>query len=89
MCLRFILNIKKGERFIFSSIGTDGIDGPSNAMGGIVDNYTLNVLSKRKIRDFLSNSESLTPLKISKDVIITGRTGNNVSDIFVGYVEKI
>jgi glycerate 2-kinase len=89
MCLRFILNIKKGEIFIFSSIGTDGIDGPSNAMGGIVDNYTLNVLSKRKIRDFLSNSESLTPLKISKDVIITGRTGNNVSDIFVGYVEKI
>mgnify|MGYP001626326836 CR=1 FL=1 len=89
MCLRFIMNTKKKERFIFSSIGTDGIDGPSNAMGGIVDNYTLNILSKRKIREFLSNSESLTPLKMSKDVIITGRTGNNVSDIFVGYVERI
>ncbi len=89
MCLRYVLNTKRGDRFVFSSIGTDGIDGPSNAMGGIVDDNTLKIVSRNEIRNYLSNSESLTPLKISGDVIISGRTGNNVSDIFVGYVERM
>ncbi len=89
LCLRYILNTKRNEKYIFSSIGTDGIDGPSNAMGGIVDNLTENKISRNKIKRYLRNSESLTPLKISGDVIVTGRTGNNVSDVFIGYIENI
>lgn len=89
MCLRFILNSGNKDVFVFSSIGTDGIDGPSNAMGGMVDQSTSVILSRKRIREYLRRSESLAPLMETKDVIISGRTGNNVSDIFIGYIERI
>ena len=65
----------------FVSIGTDGIDGMSPAAGGIVDNTT-------KISDFeyyLNNNDSYNALLNNHGVILTGRTGNNVSDIIMGF----
>ena len=71
--------------FTFGSIGTDGIDGTSKAMGAIVDNKSLMYVDENFIREKLSTSDSLAPLVRSKDVLLTGPTGNNVSDIFIGY----
>ena len=71
------------EQFLFLSIGTDGIDGLSPAAGGIVDNFT----KIENIDDYLKNNDSYNALKPG-NIIMTGRTGNNVSDIILGYYNK-
>ncbi len=84
LVLRLLKNMKNNENFVFVSIGTDGIDGMSDAAGGIVDNTT-------KISDleyYLNNNDSYTALLKNHGVIITGRTGNNVSDIIMGYYSE-
>ena len=85
LALRVLLLMDKDEEFAFGSIGTDGMDGSSNAMGAIVDDETFRILDRKLILDSLSRSESLSPLIMSQDVLFTGPTGTNVSDIFVGY----
>lgn len=78
-----LMNVK--EEFVFCSIGTDGMDGSSKAMGAIVDSQSLRVLKREYITDRLLKSESLAPLESSGDVLFTGFTGTNVADIFIGY----
>jgi glycerate 2-kinase len=85
LCLRFLLEMGKEEYFTFGSFGTDGLDGSSGAMGAIVDNQSSGSLDKGFIREMLSGSESLTPLRMTGDVIFTGPTGTNVADVFIGY----
>lgn len=85
LVLRVLLLMEKDEEFAFGSIGTDGIDGTSNAMGAIVDNFTLESLDRGLIVKKLSSSDSLAPLLTTRDVLFTGLTGNNVSDVFIGY----
>lgn len=81
LVLRMMQNMKQNENFMFISIGTDGIDGKSIAAGGIVDNST----KIENINVYLENNDSYTALSSSHGAIITGRTGNNVSDIMVGF----
>ncbi len=73
----------KGTRFVFSSIGTDGIDGVSPACGAIADSETLKRANKLNldVDDFLNRNDSFTFFNILKDAIITGPTGTNVADI--------
>ncbi|MEM0130086.1 MAG: DUF4147 domain-containing protein [Thermoplasmatales archaeon] len=88
LCLRVLTLIEDGEKIYFGSFGTDGIDGSSGAMGALVDNQTLSILGREKIEDFLSRSESLSPLLETHDVLYTGPTGTNVSDIFIIYYSR-
>ncbi|MEM0139930.1 MAG: MOFRL family protein, partial [Ferroplasma sp.] len=76
-----MLRLMENEEFLFASIGTDGIDGLSPAAGGIVDNMT----SIDGIDSYLNNNDSYHALLEHNGLIITGRTGNNVSDIIMGY----
>ncbi len=85
LALRVLMLMDEKEGFAFASIATDGIDGSSKAMGAIVDSGSYEYLSKPFIQENLSRSNSLEPLEISRDVIFTGPTGNNVADLFVGY----
>ena len=73
------------EEFLFSSIGTDGMDGNSGAMGGISDTYLKGQVNEEEIQKYLSNSDSFSLLKKYNSAIISGFTGTNVSDIFIGY----
>lgn len=87
LALRFALKSNKEEKFTIMSIGTDGIDGKSPAMGAILDN---NSISGEKVEDAikaLDCSDSYTFLRSNGSTIITGFTGTNVSDIVVGYYE--
>ncbi|KAA8922236.1 glycerate kinase [Thermoplasma sp.] len=72
--------------FLFISIGTDGIDGISPAAGGIVDSTLRTKISKEEIEEALSNNDSYTLLSKYGSAIMTGRTGNNVSDLIIAYV---
>ncbi len=86
--LHFLLNMEDDEDFLFLAAGTDGIDGRSPAMGAIVDSETKSNVSAEKIREYLENDDSYTLLSMIGSAILTGRTGNNVSDIFFGYYSR-
>ncbi|MGC8645114.1 MAG: glycerate kinase type-2 family protein [Thermoplasmata archaeon] len=88
LCLRILILLEGREEIHFASIGTDGMDGSSDAMGAIVDNQTLETLGKNRIMSHLSKSESLQPLLETKDVLFTGPTGTNLSDVFIAYYSK-
>ena len=77
--------MEKDDEFMFSSIGTDGIDGISPAMGGIVDREFLNETSKAEIDESLEKNDTYNLLNKKRSAIITGFTENNVSDIMIGY----
>ncbi|MHA1531303.1 MAG: glycerate kinase type-2 family protein [Candidatus Heimdallarchaeota archaeon] len=70
---------------VIASIGSDGIDGPTEAAGALVDGYTVFAGSKIEldIEDFLENNDSFNYLKQTNNLIITGSTGTNVMDLIV------
>ncbi len=73
------------EEFAFASLGTDGIDGVSPAMGGITDTAFRNEVSDGEVQASLDNNDTFTLLDRHGSAVISGFTGNNVSDIFVCY----
>ena len=75
---------------VIASIGTDGIDGPTDAAGAIVDTNTVKRGLERKMnaRTFLANNNSYTFFKALGDLIVTGPTGTNVNDIMIALVSS-
>jgi glycerate-2-kinase len=69
---------------VVSSFGTDGIDGASDAAGGIVDDRTVaraRTLGLAPPSVFLAASDSRNFLGPLGDLIVTGPTGTNVVDV--------
>jgi hydroxypyruvate reductase len=73
----------------FASAGTDGIDGPTDAAGAIVDEGTVQrgVALTLDVDEHLSRNDSYTFLEASGDLLMTGATGTNVADLQVLLVE--
>jgi len=88
MALAFAIAAEKHQLkgdWVFLSGGTDGIDGPTDAAGGLVTPQTLNKLKSNHIDPVakLNNNDAYSALKESKDLVITGATGTNVADLQV------
>jgi glycerate-2-kinase len=69
-----------------ASVGTDGIDGPTDAAGAVVDTTTLmRALSKGlgEPEQYLDNNDSYSYFDRLGDLIRTGRTNTNVGDVQV------
>jgi glycerate-2-kinase len=66
-------------------MGTDGIDGNSDAAGGLLTPKTISVIKEKKLglKRYLNNHDSYNALKKVNSVIMTGRTGTNVNDIAI------
>ncbi|MGD9676285.1 MAG: glycerate kinase [Candidatus Bipolaricaulia bacterium] len=67
---------------------TDGVDGPTDAAGALVDGGTV-----RRIREAgldghaaLAANDSHSALRASGDLLIRGATGTNVADVVVGFL---
>lgn len=73
--------------FTFMSIGTDGIDGKSPAMGGLVDTQVSEEIGDEEAEKYLKASDTFNLLSRHNSAIISGRTGTNVSDLAVGYFD--
>lgn len=75
---------------IIASMGTDGIDGMSDAAGAIADGFTLKRASKAELNPdtYLRNNDSNTFFVKLSDALITGRTGTNVNDVIVMLVTE-
>ncbi len=70
---------------VTASIGTDGIDGPTDAAGAIADGQTTKRGYEKGLeaRDFLKNNDSYGFFSRLDDLIFTGPTGTNVNDLAV------
>jgi len=81
-------SIRGNPRILVSSIGTDGVDGPTNAAGAVADGNTV----ERALRvnmdpdSYLRENNSYQFFEKLRDLVITGPTGTNVNDIFIGIV---
>ncbi len=76
--------------WVFLSGGTDGIDGPTDAAGALVDPLTIERGSGDgfSARQALENNDSYTFLERSGSLLKTGATGTNVADLQVLLVDS-
>jgi hydroxypyruvate reductase len=74
-----------GKNMAVMSVGTDGIDGNSEAAGAVADGKTLEKAEELGLDPELhaQDSDSNSFFKMLDDDIVTGPTGNNVRDIRV------
>ena len=68
-----------------ASVGTDGIDGPTDAAGAIADSTTIDRAGAARLqpRAFLDRNDSYRFFDALGDLIHTGPTGTNVGDLQV------
>jgi hydroxypyruvate reductase len=71
--------------WVFLSGGTDGIDGPTDAAGGLIDPSTYQRITDARLNpvDGLAENDSYTVLKKAHDLLDIGATGTNVADLQV------
>jgi glycerate-2-kinase len=71
---------------VVASLATDGVDGNSDAAGGIADDTSLARAAARGLAPpqvFLSENDSNGFLAALGDLILTGPTGTNLLDLSV------
>ena len=73
------------EKIVIVSAATDGTDGPTDAAGGLVDGETMMRLRENGIdvEEVLNNNDSHHALEVVGDLLKTGPTRTNVSDLIV------
>ena len=77
---------------VLASIDTDGIDGPTDACGGIVDDQTFAGRDEGAVtaaRAALERHDAYTALEDLDSLLETGYTGTNVNDVRVLVVDSV
>jgi glycerate-2-kinase len=79
------LNLRVSEECVIASLSTDGVDGPTDAAGAIVDGSTLKRAKQLGLdpEKYLKANDSYSFFLKLGDLIFTGPTGTNVNDISV------
>jgi len=85
LCLSAALDISGLKGIALLSVGTDGIDGVTDAAGAIVDGESIVRGSNLGLDplEYLNSNDSYNFFKALDDLIVTGPTGTNVNDIVV------
>ncbi len=85
LALAAVLKLKGAGACVLASLSTDGVDGPTDAAGAIVDGDTLEQAAQLGLDadKFLAENNSYRFFSQLGDLIITGQTGTNVNDISV------
>jgi hydroxypyruvate reductase len=81
---------RAGPAISIASFGTDGIDGPTDAAGAIVDGFTMTrsgACGLGSPEEYLDNNDTYSFFHALGDLIHTGTTGTNVGDLQVALVE--
>jgi len=83
-----VLNCRGLKNFVFASIGSDGIDGYTDAAGAVADSFTLENAHNSRLNpeEFLEDNDSYNFFRQTGDLIFTGPTGTNVNDFTVALV---
>jgi glycerate 2-kinase len=79
------LELEGSRGVMFAALGTDGIDGPTDAAGGLVDGRTVAEGARQGLdaRDHLDRNDSYPYLRAVGDQLTTGPTGTNVGDLWL------
>jgi len=90
LALAAALNLGESEEWVIASFSTDGIDGPTDAAGAIVDKSTLRRARQLELdpKKYIMNNDSYNFFSKLGDLIFTGATGTNVNDVLVILVLK-
>ena len=85
LVLSAALRLRGLDGVVVASIGTDGIDGPTDAAGAIIDGSTWNRSREKglNLEMSLNDNDSYTFFNQLSDLIITGPTGTNVNDVMI------
>ncbi|MHA2393859.1 MAG: glycerate kinase type-2 family protein [Promethearchaeota archaeon] len=88
MLLSFLESIESQDidhKFLVLGANLDGVEGNSEAMGAIVDNYVLHQMNEKQINPakYLDTNDSNAFFKLVESEIITGPTGCNVNDLLL------
>lgn len=85
IALAAALKLNRTDGVVVASLSTDGIDGPTDAAGALIDGKTLSRAERAGLNaeEFLANNDSYNFFAKLKDLIFTGSTGTNVNDISV------
>jgi len=77
------------QDFVFVSFASDGMDN-SDVAGAIIDKNTIEKIEKLglNVNDYLERFDSYTFFQKSGDMIITGSTNANVSDLMIFLIKK-
>jgi glycerate-2-kinase len=77
------------QNVAFLSCGTDGIDGPTDAAGAVVDQNTIEHANKKGMNaeHFIERNDSYHFFEKAGGHVITGPTGNNVMDIQIVLID--
>lgn len=81
----------RGEAGIaLASLATDGVDGPTDAAGAIVDGGTVERARARGTDPdaALGENDAYTALAAAGDLVRIGRTGTNVNDVIIALVDE-
>jgi hydroxypyruvate reductase len=72
-----------GPGVVLASVGSDGIDGPTDAAGAIADGTTIARAHRLGLDpvDFLHRNDSYAFFEALGDLVVIGRTGTNVGDL--------
>jgi len=90
LCLSALIALRGCGGVVLASVGTDGVDGFSEAAGGIIDGYTYSDALEKGVspEEYLDNNDSGTFFKRVGGAILTGPTGTNVSDLVLLVTHK-
>ncbi len=79
------VDVVSGTRVVFASVGTDGIDGPTDAAGAIVDGLTRARADAEGLdgHAHLAENDAYPYFEALDDLVKTGPTGTNVMDIAI------
>jgi glycerate-2-kinase len=85
ICLGAALKIQGLDRVVLASVSTDGVDGPTDAAGAVVDGKTISRSEKLGLNaeEALKENDSYTFFSKLNDLILTGPTGTNLNDITI------
>ena len=86
LALSAALALVPQDTLVVLAAGTDGTDGPTPAAGAMVDNQTVSrgAACGLVAREYLQHADAGTFLEASGDLITTGPTGTNVTDMVIG-----
>ncbi len=78
-------NLDSNNDVVFLSAGTDGIDGPTDSAGAVVDTHSIEKASEKGLNamSYLEKNDSYHFFKKAGGHIKTGPTGNNLMDLQV------
>jgi glycerate 2-kinase len=86
MGLSIIAEFENFSDTVFAAIGTDGIDGFTDATGIIIDERSANLMKNKELnwKNYLDENDSYNFFKqLGDSLIFTGPTGTNVNDLIL------